>query len=210
MQIKKIIPPLAVLTILIIVLAVFLSFNPDAAKAKSSTGASSALIKKGQYLVNLGGCNDCHSPKVFTNIGPEPDTTRLLSGYPANSKLPEVDLSMIGPDKWGGLCTNDLTGWVGPWGASFTANLTPDATTGIGLWTQDMFVKAMRTGKHMGAGRPILPPMPWQNFAHVSDEDLAAIFAYLKSLKPIKNRVPVPIVPEDLAKQGAAKVGMSK
>jgi hypothetical protein len=85
-----------------------------------------------------------------------------------------------------------MTAWVGPWGVSYSANLTPDENTGIGLWTEDMFVEAMRSGKHMGAGRPILPPMPWMFIANLTLEDQKAIFAYLKSLKPIKNTVPSP------------------
>ena len=62
-----------------------------------------------------------------------------------------------------------------------------DEQTGIGLWTEDIFVAAIRTGKHMGAGREILPPMPWNYYLNASDEDLKAIFWYLKSLPPIKN-----------------------
>ncbi len=187
----------------VLAFAAWQMLQPDIAKAKPTTTLKSAQIKKGMYLVNLGGCNDCHSAKVFTKMGPEPDTSRLLAGYMANGKLPEVNATMMGPDKWGGFFNNDLTVWVGPWGVSFAANLTPDETTGIGLWTEEVFIKAMRTGKHMGAGRPILPPMPWQNYGQLEDEDLKAIFAYLKSIKPIKNPVPQPIAPRDLTGQRA-------
>ena len=124
-----------------------------------------------------------------------PDTTKLLSGFPANQKLPEVPPGLIGPDKWGALATNDLTGWVGPWGTSFTQNLTPDIETGIGSWTEDMFLAAIRNGKHMGVGRDILPPMPWIMYRNMTDDDLKAVFAYLKSLPPISNAVPDPISP---------------
>ena len=93
--------------------------------------------------------------------------------------------------------TNDeLTAWAGPWGVSFAANLTPDKATGLGTWTADQFIKSMRTGKHMGVGRPILPPMPVQNFAALSDADLTALFAYLRSIKPIPNQVPAPLPPK--------------
>jgi len=157
------------------------------------------LIKKGEYLVLIGGCNDCHTPKTLTPEGPVPDMSLLLSGHPQNAEIPELDLSLIGPGKW--MMTNDhLTAWVGPWGMSFAANLTPDEQTGTGLWKEENFVNAMRTGKHMGLGRPILPPMPWFNLKLAKDEDLQAIFAYLKSLKPIKNLVPAPIPPDDLGK----------
>ena len=158
-----------------------------------------AQIKRGQYLVNAGGCNDCHSPKIFTAKGPMLDPDRVLSGYPAGEKLPDFPRDLVGPDKWGGLFTNDLTGWLGPWGVTFGTNLTPDEQTGIGLWTEELFIKTIRTGKHMGAGRDILPPMPWYNLSQLTDDDLKAIFAYLRTIKPIKNVVPAPIPPSDLA-----------
>ena len=194
---------LAIVVLAVLVFAVQQMLQPGIVKAKTTSNVKSGQIKKGLYLVNLGGCNDCHSGKVFTNLGPMPDTTRLLAGHMTNGKLPEVNTNMISPDKWGGFFNNDLTAWVGPWGVSFAANLTPDETTGIGLWTEDVFIKAMRTGKHMGSGRTILPPMPWQNYAQLDDEDLRAIFAYLKSIRPIKNAVPQPIAPTDLASSKA-------
>lgn len=156
------------------------------------------LVTRGAYLVNLGGCNDCHSPKVFTDKGMEFDQTRLLSGHPQGETLPKIDPAGKTPGQWV-LASPDLTAWVGPWGVSFTANLTPDEETGIGAWTEEVFVNAMRRGQHMGGGRPILPPMPWQALSKVSDEDLAAIFAYLQSLPPIKNEVPDPIPPDQPA-----------
>jgi len=152
-------------------------------------------IERGEYLVSVGGCNDCHSPKIFTPMGPIPDTTRLLSGHPANSKLPQVPEGVLGLDQWGVLVSGDLTAWVGPWGTSFTRNLTPDVATGLGSWTEDIFIKAIRTGKDMGEGRAILPPMPWPEYRKMTDDDLKAIFAYLQSLKPIENAVPDPIAP---------------
>jgi hypothetical protein len=93
---------------------------------------------------------------------------------------------------------NNLTAWVGPWGISFAANLTPDMVTGSGAWTEEAFIAAMRTGKHLGAGREILPPMPWFNLTNATDEDLSAIFAYLKSIKPIENMVPAPVPPPNV------------
>lgn len=158
-----------------------------------------AQIKRGEYLVNLGGCNDCHSAKIFTPKGPMPDPDRLLSGYPSKERLPDFPQNLIGPDKWGGLVTNDLTAWLGPWGVTFASNLTPDEQTGIGLWTEELFIKTIRSGKHLGAGRDILPPMPWYNLSKLSNDDLKAIFAYLQSIKPIKNVVPQPIPPTDLS-----------
>jgi mono/diheme cytochrome c family protein len=154
-------------------------------------------IKRGEYLVQYGGCHDCHSPKVMTPQGPQPDPVRGLSGYPADSKLPELPEGILGPDKWGAVTTNDLTAWFGPWGVSYAANLTPDKQTGMGSWTAELFIKSMRTGKHFGEGRDILPPMPWFSIAALTDEDLTAVFAYLGTIKPIKNLVPVPVPPRN-------------
>lgn len=164
------------------------------ARAQEKSGIK-GIVARGKMLVAVGGCNDCHSPKVFTAMGPVPDTTRLLSGHPANEKIPEIPPNVLGPTKWGALTTNDLTAWVGPWGVSYPANLTPDQNSGLGKWTVAMFIKALRTGKHMGEGRQILPPMPWEGFRQMSDSDLKAVFAYLRTLKPIQNTVPDPVPP---------------
>ncbi|MGA9991995.1 MAG: c-type cytochrome [Thiobacillaceae bacterium] len=151
-------------------------------------------IERGRYLANVEGCGDCHTPKSFTADGPVPDKTRLLSGHPANAKLPPVPSGVIGPGQWGAIANNDFTAWAGPWGVSYAANLTPDAT-GLGGWTPEIFIRATRTGKHAGGGRAILPPMPWMDFALMTDDDLRAVFAYLKSLPPISNIVPAPVAP---------------
>ena len=162
----------------------------------SETDTQRELIKRGEYLVNYGGCNDCHTPKMFTPQGPVPDAGRLLSGHPATAHLPETPPGIIGPEKWGALTSNDLTAWFGPWGVSFAANLTPDNGTGIGGWSAELFITAMRTGKHLGAGRDIVPPMPWYSLAALTDGDLNAIFAYLRSIKAIENQVPQPLPPQ--------------
>jgi len=104
-------------------------------------------IEKGKYLVNLGGCNDCHSPKVFTANGPVPDTTKLLSGAHMAVTALDFDPKMVAQGKWT-VCNSDFTAWVGAWGISYTANLTPDKETGLGNWTEDRFIKALRTGKN--------------------------------------------------------------
>jgi mono/diheme cytochrome c family protein len=161
--------------------------------AEQKGGGEKALIERGQYLVAVGGCNDCHSPKKMTPNGPVPDEARLLSGHPADEKLPAIPPNIIGPDKWGALVNNNLTGWVGPWGISYSSNLSPDPETGTGAWNEELFIRILRTGKFMGAGRDILPPMPWQDYAKLTDADLKAIFAYLKSLKPVKNQVPASV-----------------
>jgi mono/diheme cytochrome c family protein len=149
-------------------------------------------VQRGEYLVKFGDCSACHTPLKFGPNGPEPDLTRFLSGHPADTKLPPPELK---PGPWFA-ATAGMTAWTGPWGISYAANLTPDANTGLGIWTEDMFIRTMRTGKHMGAGRAILPPMPWQASATLSDEDLKAVFAYLRSLPAIQNRVPDPLGPD--------------
>jgi cytochrome c len=153
-------------------------------------------VERGKYLTIISGCNDCHTPKTYNEKGMQLDMTRELSGHPAQTKLPDLPSNLIGPGKWTTI-TMDLTAWYGPWGVSFTRNLTPEVETGLGSWTEDMFIKAIRTGKHMGAadGRDILPPMPWQMYAQMTDEDLKAVWAYLRTIKPIKNPIPEPIPP---------------
>lgn len=155
------------------------------------------LIAKGEYLVTIGGCNDCHSPKKMTEKGFEIIPETMLSGYPADRPIMVADKSSI--DKGWGLMNYDLTQAAGPWGVSFAANLTPDPT-GIGNWTEEQFKKALTQGKFKGmdGGRMLLPPMPWFNFAYLKDEDVSAIYAYLKSIKPVNNLVPAPISPEEL------------
>jgi hypothetical protein len=96
-----------------------------------------------------------------------------------------------------GVINATMTSFRAPFGTVYTANLTPDAATGLGAWTEEMFVRAVRTGRHMGGtGRPILPPMPWPNLAQQSDDDLKAVFAYLRSIPAIRNEVPAPKVPD--------------
>ena len=162
------------------------------------SGASKAQLQRGEYLVNYGGCHDCHSPKVMTPNGPAPDKTRLLSGHPADVQLPPLPAGIIGPapNQWAAITNGDLTAWTGPWGVSFAANLTPDKEPGIGKWTFDQFLKSMRTGRHFGDGRAILPPMPWFDVAVLNDADLRAIFVYLKAMKAVQNAVPAPIPPK--------------
>jgi hypothetical protein len=154
-----------------------------------------ARIDRGAHLVRTMGCNDCHTPWKMGPRGPEPDMTRALTGHPADLVMPPPPELPPGPWMWIGAATN--TAYAGPWGVSFTANLTPDPETGLGKWTEDMFIQTMRTGRHEGKGRPILPPMPVQMLAALDDDDLKSVFAYLQSLAPVKNRVPSPIDPPE-------------
>jgi mono/diheme cytochrome c family protein len=159
----------------------------ETAEAKAEPAAQHEdPVKRGEYLVAVGACNDCHTPFAMGPNGPAPDMTRMLSGHPA-----DVKVSAPGnvSEPWVMLSSNTNTAFFGPWGISYSLNLTPDAT-GIGSWTEAMFVKALKSGRHMGDGRMILPPMPWQSYSHMTDEDLKAIFAYLKSVPPVANKVP--------------------
>jgi mono/diheme cytochrome c family protein len=170
-----------------------LASSPANAEA---TKASKASIERGKYIVQTGGCGDCHSPKAMGPQGPVEHPTLALSGHQASTKIPDVPQGVLGQGKWGALASPDLTAWAGPWGISFAANLTPDPGTGIGAWTEQMFIDTIKKGKHLGTGRPILPPMPWQVFSQKTDQDLKDIYAYLMSLKPVQNKVPDPIPPK--------------
>lgn len=162
-----------------------------AASSKPQQPNRANPVELGKYLVTLGGCSDCHTPLKMGPLGPEPDMARFLSGHPSDVKLPPPDLK---PGPWFA-ATAGMTAWAGPWGISYAANLTPDETTGMGIWTEEMFFRAMRDGKHMGASRDILPPMPWRNLAALADDDLRAIYTYLRSLTPVTNLVPDPVPP---------------
>lgn len=158
-------------------------------------------ILRGQYLVNSGGCGDCHTPLTMGKNGPEPDLRRLLSGHPEALVMPPVPKLPAGP--WLVVVSATNTAWAGPWGVSFTANLTPDVKTGLGGWTLRQFIDTMRLGKHLGAGREVLPPMPIPAYKNFNDADLEAIYNYLLSIPAVKNKVPDPVPPA--APGGASK-----
>lgn len=145
------------------------------------------LTARGAYLVTAFGCADCHTPLKPGPRGPEPDQSRALSGHPETLQLPpppKTDGSWV----WFGAATN--TAFAGPWGITYASNLTPDPDTGLGRWKAEDFVQAMKTGKHVGVARPIMPPMPWQALSHLTEDDLRAMFQYLHTLPPIRNQVP--------------------
>jgi hypothetical protein len=169
--------------------------QPGEDKAVQQQLSTEELIKRGKYIVTVSACHDCHSPKVFTEHGVGLDTTRLLSGHPKDEQLPPIPGS--GAQSGWTLFSPGLTAFQGPWGMSYAANLTPDET-GIGNWTFEQFEIAIRKGKYKGleAGRPLLPPMPWEMYKNYTDDDLRAVFAYLKSLKPVRNVVPYPVSPD--------------
>ena len=151
-------------------------------------------MARGNYLVDTSGCIDCHTPLKMGANGPEPDMSRHLSGHPDSLKMPPPPALPEGP--WLVVSSATNTAFAGPWGVSFTANLTPDMETGTGEWTVRDFLQTFRTGRHLGRGRPILPPMPIPVYGKMVDADLEAIFAYLRTLPAVKNRVPEPVAPK--------------
>ena len=171
--------------------------QPASAPPATETPAAPEVsqVERGRVLVVGGGCHDCHTPKTVGPAGPEADLSRALSGHPQSQVITAPFAQQAGSE-WTTHVNDHLTAWSGAWGVSFAANLTPDQNTGIGIWTEDLFVDAIKQGKHMGKGRQILPPMPWNWYGQLPEEDLKAMFAYLKSLPPISNRVPVPLGPD--------------
>jgi mono/diheme cytochrome c family protein len=147
-----------------------LLFLANAALATTvSTGAlADAQTDRGKYLVSIGGCNDCHTPGVFLG---KPDFSRALGGSEVGFELPGLGV------------------FHGP-------NLTPDKETGLGNWTAEEIVAAITKGQRPD-GRELAPIMPWQGLAVLSKEDAFAITAYLKSLPPVKNKVPGPFGPNE-------------
>lgn len=154
---------------------------------------TAALVARGRYLVEAVGCHDCHTPMAMGPAGPEHDMARALSGHPEALVLPPSPVLADGP--WLAVVSASMTAWSGPWGVSYTANLTPDEDTGLGLWTFENFRDTIRTGRHLGRGREILPPMPIAAFRNFSDQDLEAIYRYLRTIPPVRNRVPEPLPP---------------
>jgi len=185
------------ITALACVAAYLLAVTPPAQAADKDKPTTSAKAARGKYLVATSACMDCHTPLKAGPKGAEPDMTRMLSGHPEGLQMPPAPALPEGP--WMIVSAGTNTAWAGPWGVSFTANLTPDNETGLGLWTVNDFKQTIRTGRHMGRGREVLPPMPIPVYNNFSDADLEAIYAYLRTIPPIKNRVPEPWAPKAAA-----------
>ena len=144
--------------------------KPEGAAPEGGSAAPAAMTRAdslalGKRMTTVAGCNDCHTPGTFYG---SMDTTRTLAGS-------EV-------------------GWTGPWGTSYPRNLTPDAETGIGTWTADQIVIALREGRRPD-GTPLLPPMPWPMYVAFTDVELYSIAAYLKSLPAVSHAVPKVVPP---------------
>lgn len=162
----------------------------------------SKAVQRGEYLVNTSGCHDCHSPKLMTPEGPMPDLSKSLSGATGARMLPPPPKLAAGP--WAVVGTADLTTWSGPWGVTYARNLTPDKVTGLGAWTERNFLDTVKTGRRLGVGRMLLPPMPVSVLQQFTEDDLKAIFAYLQSIPAISNDVPEPQPPPQAKSTAAA------
>lgn len=194
---KRTILLLSVIVILITIAALACTNASAGAEKNSEKLTATEMVKRGEYLVNSIGCDDCHSPKQMGAHGPEIIPELRFSGYPSTRPLQQADVNTV--NKGWMLFGPDLTTAVGPWGQSFSANITSDET-GIGNWSEENFLRAIRHGKYKGmeGGRDLLPPMPWFVYKNMNDEDLKSIFAYLKTTKPVKNIVPAPRALSDL------------
>jgi mono/diheme cytochrome c family protein len=133
-----------------------LAFAPLAAHAETP-------VERGQYLVKIGGCSDCHTPGGMLGT---PDKARLLGGSDVGFGDPASGV------------------WIG-------GNLTPDKETGLGKWTLDEIVASFTTGVNPD-GRKLTEIMPWPTFAHLTPDDAKAVALYLQSLPPVKNAIPGP------------------
>ena len=141
-----------------------------------------SYFERGNYLVNhLGDCIGCHTPRDANN---QSENSLYLSGVPA---------------KYAGVKTgpSSVAGFPGPRGARFYAkNLTPDPETGIGKWTEDQFVKTFKSGIKPDGIKYALTPMEWNIYGNMKEEDVRAIYRYLRTIKPISNKVPANIPPQ--------------
>jgi cytochrome c553 len=166
-------------SLMVVGLGLTLAVSLIAGRAEGGQGASQSPVERGRYLVGITGCHDCHSPK---SSGMTPDLARALSGRPSTTLVPA-------PTKDEVHASLDFTAFAGPWGQTVASNLTPDAATGIGTrYNEASFITAMRTGKKPN-GTQIQPPMPNEVYQNMTDDDLKAIWAYLRSVKPIRNAV---------------------
>jgi len=165
-----------------------------AAVEKPNYGGFETQVLWGQHLVTIGGCNDCHTPKKMTPMGPADDSTLFLSGHPEKMPAPNVDRKDV--ESKGLIVTQTFTSWVGPWGISYSANLTPDET-GLGNWTEEQFIYAIKNSvsKGLPGSRSLVPPMSVITVKLMEVEELKAIFAFLKTIKPVKNSSVQPTPP---------------
>lgn len=170
-----------------------LAMGPDGPVTRAGAEQGQvALRQRGAYLWSIANCMECHSPRdAAGHFIP----TMLMAGHPAKAPLPAWDDSML-TENVGWVAGPTGTAFAGPWGVSVAPNLTPDKETGIGAMTPEQMIRSFRDGKHWKENRPILRPMPVQNYAGMSDEDVRAIHAFLMSLPAVRNAAPASVPAE--------------
>jgi hypothetical protein len=176
------------LTLITIVTVITLSCDRG---KNNSSNFSHEQISSGETLVLEGKCNFCHTPEVATD---DKNYGKILYGHPAQEKIPEIPGVPVGSQQWMEFVTNlGSTVWIAGNTIVFSANITPDKKTGIGKWSESDFINTIRTGRHPGWKRELNKPMPWLDYAKLTNEQLSAIYAYLMSQQPVKNKVPEPV-----------------
>jgi mono/diheme cytochrome c family protein len=141
-----------------------------------------SYVERGNYLVNyLGHCAGCHTPLAPNG---ESDMSLYLSGVPAKYAGTKVGRPQV-------------AGFPGPRGARFyAANLTPDPETGLGRWSEEQFVRTFKHGVRPDGTKYATSPMEWNIYANMKEEDVRAIYRYLRTIKAIPNKVPANIPPK--------------
>ena len=178
--------------LLLILIFIFSACDPQLKESKKEYSVEQ--INMGEALVLEARCSFCHTPGIETEGVKDSESSRLLSGHPSDYKLPEIPNVPVGSQQWLEFMANlDSTVWVDDETVVFSANITPDKKTGIGEWTEEMFINTIRTGKHPGWRKDLRKPMPWLEYSRLTNEQLIAIYAYLMSIKPVNNKVPEPI-----------------
>ena len=176
---------LLIFSVVVLIVGAIIALNINSVESQSD------MVQRGKYLVDtLGACGHCHTPRA----GAEYNMDMYLAGHPANAPYPRYNFSMMQQNIFI-LTSPQMSAFSGPFGTSFASNLTPDKETGLGEWTEKMFIDAMRTGHHQGnkSNRKIFPPMATKHYAQMNDADLKAIWAYLRTIKPVKNEVNPPL-----------------
>jgi mono/diheme cytochrome c family protein len=147
--------------------------------AGPGAAAGADPVARGKFLAEVLGCIECHTPRGADG---KPDARYFMAGHRADDPYPTWSDSLWDREM-GMIVSTTGTAYAGPWGITFARNLTPDPTTGIGGWNEEAFVYILREGT-------LKPPMPNLLYGNLSDDDLKSIFAWLRSLPPVKNLVP--------------------
>jgi mono/diheme cytochrome c family protein len=130
------------------------------AHAQSSSGDQSQ-VARGRYLASIMDCGGCHTGGALLG---KPDPGRVLAGSEVGFQIPGE-------------------------GVVYPPNLTPDAEHGLGKWTDEEILRAVRGGQSRD-GRRLAPIMPWPSYAALTDGDARALVAYLRSLAPVRFAAP--------------------